>query len=174
MSKRESNFGFKVMAVEFKIRDLLFPRRNILKEVGIEPGFQVLDYGCGPGNYIVPLRELVGAAGRIHALDIHPLAIRSIRSIIAKRQLANVQTIRSDYKTGLPDDSIDVALLYDILHDLDDPKPVMGELHRVLKPGGILSLRDHHLKEKEIVSRVTEGGLFRLSGRGKKTYSFSQ
>jgi len=49
---------------------------------------------------------------------------------------------------------------------------VLEELHRVLKPEGILSFSDHHMKESEILSRLTSGGLFRLWKKGKKTYSF--
>ncbi|MCK4241915.1 MAG: methyltransferase domain-containing protein, partial [Dehalococcoidia bacterium] len=61
------------MSLTYKFRDLRLPRMDILKEVGIEPGFHVLDYGCGPGSYTIPLAELVGESGKIYALDIHPL-----------------------------------------------------------------------------------------------------
>jgi ubiquinone/menaquinone biosynthesis C-methylase UbiE len=172
MDKAESNLGFRLMALGYRFRDLRLPRLNILEEVGIKPGFQVLDYGCGPGGYIVPLAELVGKLGKIYALDIHPLAIQKVQDIASKKQLANVETILSDCQTGLPDNSLDVVLLYDTFHHLSDPDGVLKELHRVLKPDGILSFSDHHMKENEIVSGVTNSGLFRLSGKGQRTYSF--
>lgn len=172
MDKPKPNLGFRFMSLGYKFRDFFLPRLNVLKEVGIEPGFHVLDYGCGPGGYTIPLAELVGKSGRIYALDIHPLAIQMVQNIAAKKQLANVETICSDCKTGLPDNSLDVVLLYDILHALSDPDKVLEELRRVLKPSGILSLSDHHLKEDEIVSKVTDNGLFRLSGKGKRVYNF--
>ena len=153
-------------------RDLFFPRKSIIKEVGIQPGFHILDYGCGPGSYIVPVRELVGKSGKIYALDINPLAIQKVQSLVSKRQLTNVETIRSDCKTGLPDNSVDVVLLYDTFHDLGDHNGVLEELHRVLKPDGVLSFIDHHLKEDEIISKVTIRGLFKLSKKDKTTYSF--
>jgi ubiquinone/menaquinone biosynthesis C-methylase UbiE len=172
MDKPKSNIDFKFMSLIYKFRNLFLPCKNILKEVGIKPGFHVLDYGCGPGSYITPLAELVGESGKIYALDIHPLAIQKVQSIASKKQLNNVETICSDCKTGLPDNSVDVVLLYDTFHNLGDPNGVLEELHRVLKPDGILSFSDHHLKEDEIVSKVTSGGLFRLSRKGEKTYSF--
>lgn len=67
---------------------------------------------------------------------------------------------------------MDIVLLYDVFHELKEPDEVLKELHRVLKSEGILSFSDHHLKEKEIETKMLEGGLFRLSVKGKKTYSF--
>jgi ubiquinone/menaquinone biosynthesis C-methylase UbiE len=174
MDNPASNFHFKVMTFTFKFRDFFSPRKNILKEAGIKPGFRVLDYGCGPGSYITAASELVGGSGKVYALDIYPLAIRMVRDIASKNKLTNVETILSDCKTGLPDNSMDVVLLYDTFHDLSDPNGVLQELHRVLKPDGLLSFSDHHIKEQEIISRVTETGLFKLSGKGERTYSFSK
>ena len=172
MDKPMSDFEFKFMSAGYKFRDLFRPRINILKEIGIKPGFHVLDYGCGPGGYIIPLAELVGGSGRVYALDIHPLALQKVRNIASKKQLTNVETILSDCQTGLTDNSLDAILLYDAFHHLNDPDMVLRELHRVLKPDGILSFSDHHMKENEIVSDVMYSGLFRLMKKGQKTYTF--
>ena len=172
MHKPESDFHFKIMAFLYKFRDLFLPRKSILKEVGIQQGFHVLDYGCGPGSYLTPLAELVGNAGKIYALDVHPLAIQIVQNAVSRKRLENVETILSDCKTGLPNNSVDVILLYDTFHDLSDQNGVLEELHRILKPNGILSFSDHHMKENEIISRVTNGGLFKMLRKGKKTYSF--
>jgi len=153
MDKTMPNLHFKFMSFGYKFRDFFSPRMNILKEVGIKTGFHVLDYGCGPGSYITAAAELVGKSGKIFALDIHPLAIQKAQSIASKKQLPNVETICSDCRTGLPDDSIDVVLLYDTFHNLGDPNGVLEELYRVLKPKGILSLSDHHMKKNEITSK---------------------
>jgi ubiquinone/menaquinone biosynthesis C-methylase UbiE len=174
MEKRMSNMGFRLRAIEFKLRNLLRPRKDIVKEVGIKAGDRVLDYGCGPGGYIPALEDLVGESGKIYALDVQPLALQMVQSMAAKKRLKNVETILSDCKTGLPDVSIDAVLLYDILHDLDNPRCVLEELYRVLKADGVLSLSDHHLKEDEIISRVTAGGLFKVVKKGIKTVSFGK
>jgi len=100
------------------------------------------------------------------------LAVKMVQGIASRKHLVDVETILSDCKTGLNDNSLDVVLLYDTLHDLSDPNCVLEELHRVLKPNRVLSLSDHHLKETEIVSKVTKKGLFKLSRKGRKTYSF--
>ena len=143
-------------------------------ETGIKPGDYVLDYGCGPGGYVAPASKMLGAAGRIYALDINPLAVKRIQKIALKKRLSNVETICSDCKTRLHGNSMDVILLYDIFHILSKPDAVMAELHRVLKPKGTLSFSDHHMKENDIIAKIAGGGLFLLSKKGIKTYSFSK
>jgi len=170
----KSNLDFRLMAFTYRLRDLLSPPMNVLKELDIRQGFWVLDYGCGPGSYIVPLASLVGGSGRVYAVDVHPIAIRMAQATASKRLLTNVKIIQSNRDTRLPDSSIDVALLYDILHELDKPDDVLGELHRVLKPGGILSVSDHHMNEADILLNVTSGGLLRFSTRDRKTYTFEK
>lgn len=162
------------MTLVFRIRDILRPRMDLLKEAGIEPGFCILDYGCGPGSYIAALAQLVGTSGEIYALDIHPLAIKEVQKTAARKAITNVKTIESDCKTGLPDNLVDVVLLYDTFHNLSQPDDVLRELHRVLKSGSTLSFSDHHMNEKDIITGVTKTGLFKLSTKGKKIYSFSK
>jgi ubiquinone/menaquinone biosynthesis C-methylase UbiE len=169
-----SNWGFRLMAFGFRIRDFLRPRQRILKEVKINSGAHVLDYGCGPGSYVTALAEVVGKTGRIYALDAHPLAIRAVRGIASRKRLANVDAVLSECAIGLPGNSLDVVLLYDVLHDLAEPDCVLGEIHRVLKPEGLLSVSDHHLGETEIATRVTRGGRFRLSSKGKNTQTYAK
>jgi len=147
---------------------------EVVKEVEIKLGFKVLDYGCGPGGYIAPVSELIGQDGRLYALDVMPVALEMVKRLAAKKKLQNVETILSDCKTGLPDKSMDVVLLYDAFHDLKDQDSVLRELYRILKPEGILSFSDHHLNEAEITSKIASQGLFQLLKKGKHTYSFTK
>lgn len=172
MGKQQSNRDFRFMSLFFRIRDLFVPRRRVLEEVRIERGFIVLDYGCGHGSYVPATAELVGESGKVYALDAHPIAIEMVKKLTSKKQLGNVGTIHSDCDTGLAERSVDVVLLYDTFHALSDPRGVLKELHRVLKPTGLLSFSDHHMGEDEIHSGVAAGRLFEFVDRGERTYSF--
>lgn len=174
MDRPMSNLEFRGMSLFFKLRDLTLPRQEILREVGIRRGFHVLDYGCGPGGYVPETSRLVGETGRVYALDIHPLAVERVQDLARKKHLANVKTIRSGCETGLPDNSLDVVLLYDVLHGLSDPQEVLAELHRVLRPNSTLSINDHHLDKDNIISGASRDQLFRLVSIGKHTYSFQK
>ena len=45
MDKQMGALDFRLMSSWFNFRDILFPRKHILQEVGIKPGDKVLDYG---------------------------------------------------------------------------------------------------------------------------------
>ena len=167
-----SDFQFHAITLMFRFRDFFFPRRRVLEEAGIKPGFRVLDYGCGSGSYIPDTSEMVGPSGKVYALDINPVALEMVRNLASIRHLTNIETILSDYDTGLPDASLDAVLFYDTYNTLNKPEVVMRELHRALKTDGILSFSDHHMREDEIIEKVTRKRLFRLKKKGKRTYLF--
>lgn len=170
----ESNFSFRLMALSYKLRDALYPRVKVLREVDIQPGSTVLDFGCGSGSYLIPLSKLIGAGGKIYALDRHPEALKQVSKLAARHNLPNVQTIHSDLETKLPAASVDLILLYDVFHHLEEPEKVLQELHRVLKSEGRLSVSDHHLEPDALIKAISETGLFRFNQRGKKTVSFAK
>lgn len=169
-----TNFNFRVMALLFRLRDFFIPPVKKLNEAGLIPGFRVLDFGCGPGSFSEAAAKQVAPSGKVYALDIHPLAILSIKEKAERKGSRNIEWISSDGDTGLSDASIDVVLLYDVLHEIKDRHGVLSELNRVLKPGGIVSLSDHHMKEKKILWQMTEHKLFDLERKDKKTYTFSK
>ncbi len=172
--RAQSNVGFQMMAAMFWFRDLFCPPERIVEEAGIDEGASVLDYGCGPGGHALAAARMAGPKGKVYALDIHPLAIRTVQSKARKQGLENLEFIQSDCATGLPDASLDVVLLYDTYHDLERADKVLKELHRVLKPTGRLSFSDHHMKHDEILARITESRRFEFLSTGKKTITFAR
>jgi ubiquinone/menaquinone biosynthesis C-methylase UbiE len=173
MAHDEGTLGWRLMALSYKVRDALRPRGPYLEEAGVSEGMSVLDFGCGPGSYVVPAAQMVTENGRIYALDIRQTALTMVRERTLKLGISNVETILSDCDTGLPAASIDVVLLYDIYHDLAYPAIILAELHRVIKPEGILSAHDHHLSRDVLKRMIETGGLFRATGMGARTLKFA-
>jgi ubiquinone/menaquinone biosynthesis C-methylase UbiE len=162
--------GKDLLVEQTKIREKFI--QDTIKEVHLKKGFQVLDFGCGPGRYVLAVSEAIGATGKLYVLDTAPLALEMIRKIVDKNKLSNVKTIESDCDTGLPDEEVDVVLLYDAFHGLDDQKAVLSEVYRVLKPASVLSFSDVHLEENDVVSSVTSYSLFKLKSKNQRTYTF--
>jgi len=132
----------------------------------------VLDFACGPGRYVVAVSKAIGKTGKLYALDTSSLALGIIRKIVDVNKLSNVKSIESDCSTGLLDEELDAVLLYDAFHGFDDQKAILSELHRVLKPAGVLSFSDIHMEEKDIVSCLTSDNLFKLKSKNQLTYTF--
>jgi ubiquinone/menaquinone biosynthesis C-methylase UbiE len=172
--KPMSDFMFRFMAWGFGWRDRHHNPKKRLDGLGIKEGQTVLDFGCGPGSYTIPAAVIVGEKGKVYALDIHPLAIKAVEKKANKKGLTNIAAILSDRDTGLPDESVDVILLYDVFHEIKDKQALLKELHRVLKPDGFLSVDDHHFKADELVEAVKEYGLFSLREHDKKLLNFKK
>ena len=91
-------------------------------------------------------------------MDVHPLEVEGE----ARRQrLDNIRPIHSGCSTGLEPETIDIALLFDALHDVDDKAAVLGEIRRVLTPDGRLLYKDHTLNGTELRDLIKRNG-FRL------------
>ena len=168
----QSNFGFRLMSLIFHVRDWFHPPAKILQEAGVRSGMTILDLGCGPGSFSLVAATMVGPEGRVYALDIHPLAIRSVQGAAAKQGLDNVRTILGDDMSELGTQSIDLVLLYDVMHGIPEPRRTVEQVHRVLKPEGALSVSDHHLSEEVLLATITAGGYFQLTGHCAWTYGF--
>jgi ubiquinone/menaquinone biosynthesis C-methylase UbiE len=168
-----SNLSFKMMAnVGLPIRNIFMPPAKMLAEVEINPGNKVLDYGCGPGAFTIMIAEKVGQSGIVYALDIQPLAIKAVEHKALKKSFTNIKTILSNCSTSLSDNSLDLVIFFDVFHKLNNQEEVLIELHRVLKSDATMYFSDHHMKEVEILKRLTENGLFKLQRKGKRTLTF--
>ncbi len=166
--------GFAIMKMVLTLRSLFKKPERILHEMGLREGQTVLDYGCGIGSFSIPAAKMVGDDGVVYALDIHPLAIKAVEKKIEKKQIANIKTILSSRGTGLPDESVDVVLLYDVFQMVSDRDKLLDELHRVLKSGGILFATAEHLDPKEFMNIFARGNLFTLVEQRGEVFRFKR
>ena len=173
MDKPMPDLMFIVMSRILGFRDIFTSAEKRLKEVGVKPGQCVLDYGCGPGSYSICAAQMVEKSGKVYALDIHRLAVQRVQETASKMGLTNIETICSNCATGLPDKTIDIVLLYGVSHLFSDPYRVFAELRRVLKPTGILSFYNPHVRKNRIISHMTQGEFFRYLEKSKRAYRFA-
>ena len=164
-TKPMPNIAFRLMAFFLALHRRFVDVRKPLERAGLKEGQTILDFGCGPGHYAIAAAKMVGAKGEVYALDIHPLAVRSVEKKAKKEGLTNITTILSDKVTLLPEQSVDIALAYDMIHMVKDKKALARELHRVLKPNGLLSVIVGHIKVEDVLKILEEYGLFSLRDR---------
>ncbi len=173
-AKPMPNIAFRAMSLYFAVRHRLEDVRKPLQKAGIREGQTVLDFGCGPGHYSIAAAQMVGQNGKVYALDIHPLALQSVEKKAKKEGLTNITTILSDRDPRLHDQSIDTVLVYDTIHMIEDKQALAKELHRVLKPNGLLSVLVEHVKIEDILRILEQDGLFSLGDRYGKLINLNK
>ena len=100
-------------------------------------GLKVAEIGCGRGSFSI---HLAGLGADVTAMDFSEAAIN-----IAKDRSRRMN-IEVDWKVGdaqdtkLPNDAFDVVISCECMEHVPEPKRMMGELSRILKPGGRLLL----------------------------------
>ena len=142
---RSLNIKLRIEYFFLGLRDKLgipFKPEEEVRKLNLKEGQKILDYGCGIGSYTFPAANLVGERGKVYALDKQPLAIKKIKERARREGFYNIDTILSDRDTGLPDESVDVILLYGVLPEIKHKESLLRELYRVLKPNGYLSNLD--------------------------------
>jgi len=166
---RPNRMHFKMMSfVHETLYSLFRDPYKVLNTVGLEPGQKVLEVGCGPGFFTIPAAKIVGESGSIYALDVNPLAVERVQQKIEKEGVTNVKTILADAaQTGLPDQSFDLAFVFGFARPIGNPEDIWTELHRLLKPEGILSVEGRLRPSERLFHPVKRQGrisLFRKVG----------
>jgi len=151
-------------------------RKMWLIKSGLKEGHTYLEEGIGLGTSPILASRIVGAKGRIYALDNHPLQIilLSLRSKI--RKIKNIKFILSDAKdTDLEESSIDTIFICDAFHEFPDKRNTLIELYRVLKPEGSLTILEETVRNTNNAQKIIESTkLFKLIEKDKKFIRFKK
>jgi ubiquinone/menaquinone biosynthesis C-methylase UbiE len=115
------------------------------KALALKPGISIVDLGCGPGDYSIPIANIIGKEGRVYAVDLWEGCIEFLKSEIARQGIVNIEPLLTDMSKRLPfeGESIDACLMATILHDLKDNQShdaTLDEVKRFLKKGGIFAI----------------------------------
>ena len=118
----------------------LYDRPSVLDLLGDVSGIRVLDAGCGAGLYA---EELLARGADVVGFDQSPAMVGLARRRTGDRVDVRVHDLASPL-SWLDYESFDAALMALVLHHLDERAAALGELHRVLRPGGRLVVSTHH------------------------------
>ncbi|MFW6039127.1 MAG: class I SAM-dependent methyltransferase [bacterium] len=121
--------------------DGYFEPERVLRRLGLtEMCRDVIDFGCGYGTFSLPAARIV--RGAVHALDIEPAMVEATAAKARSAGLANVHVEQRDFislGSGLPDASMDYAMLFNLLH-CEEPLVLLREASRVLATWGRLGI----------------------------------
>jgi SAM-dependent methyltransferase len=122
--------------------DMAFRRRVpiLLDYLELSNGARVLDCGCGMGFYLMVMSEL-------WELQLVGLDRDSERLHFARQLGARAELLEGDaQRLPFPDGSFDAVLMSEILEHLPDDEAALGEVARVLRPGGVLAVSVPHAR----------------------------
>ena len=133
-----------------KQRDSAGEPRQLVRLLGIKFGMTVADIGAGSGYYVVRLSPIVGPRGRIIAEDVVPEYLRGLRSRVRDLGLQNVVISLSEpHDPRLPANSLDVAILVHMYHEIAQPYALLYNLVPALKPGARVGIVDAYRPTSE-------------------------
>ena len=129
-----------------RVRRFLEPPDRLISKLDLSASDVVVDFGCGPGFYTIPIAKLVA---RTIAVDISPQMLKKTGSNAMKNGVT-VELLTTDGTSiKLEDQSVDLIFLNHVFHEVVDKRKVLSEFLRILKRSGRL-----------VIVERTRGGFF--------------
>ena len=152
---------------------LLNPLRKLLEDPDkllgefVTEGMTVLEPGCGMGFFTLPLARMVGATGRVIAVDIQPKMLAGLSKRVQKSGLSDRIQLRRAGSDGLGVEDltgqVDFAAALHMVHEMPDVRGFLSELWEALRPGAkilVIEPKGHVSKPQfaEILAAAQEVG----------------
>ncbi|HPS28611.1 MAG TPA: class I SAM-dependent methyltransferase, partial [Candidatus Paceibacterota bacterium] len=150
---------------------------ELIGKLPLEPGMQIVDFGCGTGFLTLPLAQKISPNGRVLAIDMVPEYLETIRLKADNQKLSYSITTKCvdltlPEATGLGQSSIGGVVMANILFQNSeaDKKALLTEVKRILRPDGFLLIVEWHIEDlplddklyplsrEDIIKFLTESG----------------
>lgn len=163
-------------ALEMPGRRLVAAPEKVLAAFGIAQGERVLEIGPGTGFYTVEAAKRVGTCGRIICLDVQLEMLRETGRRVRSSGVEALFVAADARSLPLRDASVDHVFLVTVLGEIPDRTRSLGEIKRVLRPGGRLSIAEQ-FPDPDFVPRralrraLRAVGFLEKSTRGRLFYT---
>jgi len=145
---------------------------RLLQGADIRPGQAVLELGCGTGFFTTTAAQLIGGEGSLMAMDILPASVAAVSERVQAAGLKNVSVVKGDgLNTELDEESMDAVLLFGVIPAPTVPLDrLLPEVHRILKPGGIMAV----WPQSWVRQSILESGLFTFVSKRNGVLNFKR
>ena len=153
-------------------RDAWQKPHELVAALHLRPGMTVADLGAGTGYFSRHLSSAVGQRGTVFAVELEPSLLVHLRDRAEKEKIDNVvPVLASADDPRLPAGRVDVVLIVDTYHHLDDRLHYLARLRRALGPGGRVAIvewqkrelpvgppMEHKLAREQVIDEMTSAG----------------
>jgi ubiquinone/menaquinone biosynthesis C-methylase UbiE len=159
---------------------------EILDSLHVRTGLTVADLGAGTGYFSVRLAQRVGADGRVLAIDVEPKLVDYIKERAAHASLPQIEAVLAPANDPkLPPHAVDLVLIVDTWHHIDDRVRYLAKLASGLTPQGRVAVVDfkkgdfpvgppdaHKLTSEAVVKEFSEAGWALAERRDDLPYQY--
>lgn len=125
-------------------RDAWQKPHEVIQALGLAAGALVADVGAGTGYFAVRLARQV-PQGRVYAIDTEPAMVKHLTARAKAEGVANVVAVLGTPVDPKIPEKVDLILLVDVYHHIEQRERYFGNLAGALKPGGRLAIIDFQL-----------------------------
>ncbi|OYR61791.1 SAM-dependent methyltransferase [Halorubrum ezzemoulense] len=127
-----------------------------LRQLGVEPGLSVAEVGCGSGYFALPAARITEPAP-VYAVDLDEALLDELDALAGQQAIGNVVPVHGDARdlTGVLPEPVDVLVVANTFHGVDDRTEFVEETFRAVAPGGSLVVVNWHDRPREA---TTVGG----------------
>lgn len=114
-------------------------RKDTMKKMNVQPGSKALDVCCGTADWTIALADAVGPDGKVVGLDFSQNMLKVGVEKVKELGLKQVELVHGNaMELPFPDNSFDYVTIGFGLRNVPDYLQVLKEMHRVVKPGGMV------------------------------------
>jgi ubiquinone/menaquinone biosynthesis C-methylase UbiE len=116
---------------------------KMLDAIGVQPGWNCVDLGCGAMGILGPLSQRVGPEGRVVGIDSDAKQLSAASEYVRSSELMNVELIELDgYRSSLPRESFDLVHVRFVFAPVGRDEDLVKELVSLARPGAVIAVQE--------------------------------
>jgi ubiquinone/menaquinone biosynthesis C-methylase UbiE len=125
-------------------RDAWQKPHEVIQVLNLKPDAVIADLGSGTGYFAVRLANMV-PKGRVYGVDVEPDMVKYLAERAKREKRNNLIAVTGDAGDPRLPEKVDLVLLVDVYHHIDDRERYFRNLRAALKPGGRIAVIDFRM-----------------------------